>query len=437
MAGTKLKLGNRSNIYLYGTMVENLFINEFMPAAPGDYVKVFMYGLMCVQQQLTTSFEDMSRVLGLTETEIAAAWDYWSKLGVVRMRRNDSGETEIEFVRMVENLYGSKMRNTESEAQHTAEDERLKRYIDTSLRDIYGQYETATGRTISTHETQKLSDAINVYHVMPDVLAYAIKYCAEMEKFGVEYIVTRAMRWTEEGCKDVSQVKELLDKHSQRNYYYGLVFKEVGFNRMPSPPDREMMDRWFDEWGYDIKEVLEACRTTVGMREPSLKYVNKVLENRKLEAGGIDVRGTGSAPKQQSDTPAAPVSKIVLKEYYEYIRAESEKEQNARIDEVCEAVKELRDVFDYENELTAQLLSMDPMNGGRERREALRIQRKELAEEKRRLLVINGYGEDYLDRKYRCDRCRDTGITEDGRICECNAARAEEAYKWNLKRSRN
>ena len=34
------------DIYLLTTEVENIFINEYMPQAPGDYVKVYLYGLL-------------------------------------------------------------------------------------------------------------------------------------------------------------------------------------------------------------------------------------------------------------------------------------------------------------------------------------------------------------------------------------------------------
>ena len=34
------------DIYLLTTEVENIFINEYMPGAPGDFVKVYLYGLL-------------------------------------------------------------------------------------------------------------------------------------------------------------------------------------------------------------------------------------------------------------------------------------------------------------------------------------------------------------------------------------------------------
>ena len=35
------------------TIVENIFINHFMPMARGDYVKVYLYGLKCTQNPIS------------------------------------------------------------------------------------------------------------------------------------------------------------------------------------------------------------------------------------------------------------------------------------------------------------------------------------------------------------------------------------------------
>ena len=51
MAKTRFTRGNRKDIFLYSTNVENLFINEFLPDAPGDCVKVFLFGLMYAQYE--------------------------------------------------------------------------------------------------------------------------------------------------------------------------------------------------------------------------------------------------------------------------------------------------------------------------------------------------------------------------------------------------
>ena len=38
------------DFYLLATEVENIFINEYLPQAPGDYVKVYLYALLYAKQ---------------------------------------------------------------------------------------------------------------------------------------------------------------------------------------------------------------------------------------------------------------------------------------------------------------------------------------------------------------------------------------------------
>ena len=67
------------------TPVENMFITEYMLRAPGDYVKVYLYGLMqCYHPQERMSLSGMARDLDLTEEEVENAYRYWARNGLVR-----------------------------------------------------------------------------------------------------------------------------------------------------------------------------------------------------------------------------------------------------------------------------------------------------------------------------------------------------------------
>lgn len=426
------------DVFLYDTRVANLFINELLPKAPGDYVKVYLFGLMYAQMNYEMDLETMGHDLDMSVEEVQQAFEYWARHGVVKIYPAEDGENfEIEYKRLVQMLYGSggtgqkEERPQESRESIEIADRRTEMLNDEEVRMLFKQYEQATGRMLSSKELDKLRDAIRVYNIPTEVYSYAIQYCKEIEKYSIDYINKVALRWTEEGCRNTEDVKKLLDRHSQRNAHYNAIFREMGFHRTPNPADREMMAKWFDEWGYTIKEVLDACRKTAGQREPSLKYVNKVLENQIYKSGGIDPAKFYSADgADRNEKPPARVSKQVLKEYFEYLQADSIRKQDARNDEVCAKLPEMRGIYQMIQDANHELLNLNLVRGSKEKRAELRERMRELDEEKRRLLVQNGYSEDYLERQYKCRMCKDTGTTEDGRVCVCNAVRAEEAFQW-------
>ncbi len=464
MGMTRLKTGERKDIFLYKTRVENLFINEFLPDAPGDCVKVFLFGLMYAQYDEQIDSRTMALTLGITERDVDNAWKYWESKGLVRLTCGSSNEIEeIEFVRQIDLFYGKTIEDsypvddsaaedgdagadgteggqedTTADAEESAESI-IEKLINRQLRDIFRKYENLTGRTLSTYEAGKFTDAVKVYNIEPDVLDFAIDYCVGIDKTSVDYICKVALRWTEDGARDVLTVKQMLDKRSKRNDAYRKVFAELGFNRLPNPADREIMDRWFDELGCTLKDVIDACKAAGGMREPHLRYVNKVIENNILEKGGINTRtaaSSGSSGQTEilTQTPQAEetsrVSRKVLRDYYEHIRKEQEIINKARIAEITDRIPEMKNIFSEEAVINNLVITLRPGPDARAKRQNLKEKRQDLEERKRELLSGSGYPADYLDRKYRCDICRDTGYTDEGKVCTCAKERAEEAYEW-------
>ncbi|MBQ6151613.1 MAG: DnaD domain protein [Mogibacterium sp.] len=463
MAKTKLSIDRGRDIFLHRTKVENLFISEYLPDAPGDYVKVFLFGLMYAQYEIKPDRSELAKLLGLSVEEIAEAWIYWESRGLVRIiREKDSNNEEVShivFLSKIEELYGklSEPQQAATVSSEVTAEEDLPLYVsiddmdfdevinnklvDRRLRELYEKYQVTTGRTISRQEISKIEDAIKVYGIEPEIFDFAIDYCADLEKYSIDYIFKVALRWTEDGCRTVEEAKRLLDRHSRRNDCYRQVFKALGFNRLPAPIDREIMDRWFDQMNCSLAEVLDACSAAAGLREPNLKYVNKVIENRRLKKGGINTRlpkdsNQNDSANTVSGDEGSPVSRKVLMDYFEFIRNEDEKEREARITEVLRKIPGMRETFEAESSINSKMLSLRPGADNLDTRQRLRAERIAIEESRKQLLTVNGFPSDYLARKYRCSICRDTGYTDEGMVCSCCKERAAEAFRWHTEKEK-
>ena len=222
MAKLRLSLEERKDLFLYSTEIENLFINEFLPEAPGDYVKVYLFGLMYASHDQSIDSHKLATSLGLSEVDIEEAWIYWESKGLVRFRKEiGAGGEEIrnlEFVSQIEALYGKAAQEpAEPEPQAASEEDEVPFYVsidnmdfddimndrlvDKRLRELYQKYQMTAGRTVSRQETSRIEDAIRVYGIEPDIFDFAIDYCADLGKYSVDYIFKVALRWTEEGCR--------------------------------------------------------------------------------------------------------------------------------------------------------------------------------------------------------------------------------------------
>ena len=68
---------------------------------------------------------------------------------------------------------------------------------------------------------------------------------------------------------------------SERYMMYKTIFNELGFYRQPSKPEERIMDSWFDKYNMDIEVILSACSRAKNTSNPSISYINGIIEKWK------------------------------------------------------------------------------------------------------------------------------------------------------------
>ena len=68
------------------TQIENMFITSYMPYANGEFVKVYLYGLLCCNDsnQIHNPLDQFAKALNMTEAQIEEAFLYWQEQGIVQ-----------------------------------------------------------------------------------------------------------------------------------------------------------------------------------------------------------------------------------------------------------------------------------------------------------------------------------------------------------------
>lgn len=104
------------------------------------------------------------------------------------------------------------------------------------------------------------------------------------------------------------------------------------------------------------------------------------------------------------------VSEILME--YQALQAKAEKEREAKLNRIYRKIPRIREIDDSISKMGLECASysigLDP-DAQREYLEALSQNIKQLQQEKRSLLTKNGYQPDYLEIRYKCHHCKDTG----------------------------
>ena len=411
-----------NDYFLLDTGVENIFINEHMASAPGDFVKVYLLALMYANLELDITNEEIARHLSMDHEDVLKAWTYWEKIGAVRKIRNnpeDKFNYDVEFVTLKEQLYGKSSKKTYG-ADHNAQ----ALMADKEIKDMFAAIEKIAGRVISGTEMMEVLSWINEFGATPEIVVYGYSYCVQKKKKDIKYIAAVIKAWTDKGLRDVLSVEKYLSENEKKQYLYKRVFQALGFSRNATEEERRIMDTWFETMEFSLDRVLSACGKTSGITNPNINYVNKVLVNWYEEENSVK---NGNPKNNNKDITSSEIMK-----YYEVLRQKNEEAADERRRAVYDAVPRIKEI---EEEITAISSEMSKIiiSDRVDRKSAMEELKKRMDSintEKAFLLTDNGFEIDHMDVKHRCPQCRDTGMLETGERCQCFAEVTKE--KINL-----
>ena len=410
----KFDKGKTKDYYLFTTDVENVFINEYMTEAPGEYVKAYLYGLFCSEHGMELKSALMAEVLHMDEDRLREAWEYWERMNVVAIEEEEDDYTVV-FLSLREQLFSGEQgveRAIDMSDEVMDEDEEFKRLTEAA--------EDMLGRPLNGRELQEIDSWTKELGVPGEVIHEAFDYCVEIGKPSINYISKVILAWAKEGLTDREMVTEYLEKTSERQGIYRRILNSLGLKRNVTGAEKRLVDSWLDDMKFSPERKLEACEKAGFTQSPNLRYVNKVLENWKQEADtwGRDVN------------QRVNVSQNTLNKYYEYLRNQAEKRAEGRRQEVYNKLPEIRQI-DINLQSLSSKISRGLLGGSTvQDMNTVRQEIRNLEKERAILLTENNYALDYTDVKYLCPKCSDTGIDENGQRCSCARERMGEAELW-------
>ena len=216
------------DFYLLATDVENIFINEYMPMAPGEYVKVYLYGLFYSQTDMEMTYSQMAKQLNMTEVQVEEAFEYWSQMGVVEKIQLGM-DYDVEFKQLRSLMYACP-NETDVQSPSFHEQKETSLYDD-ELKKLVLTVEGLLGKTLSPKDTREIFYWEEALGATYDVINDAVAYCVEKGKTGISYMTKVIEQWTADGLKTHEDVQARLAEAEQRFADYKKILQTLGLSR--------------------------------------------------------------------------------------------------------------------------------------------------------------------------------------------------------------
>ncbi|MDR2163029.1 MAG: DnaD domain protein [Clostridiales Family XIII bacterium] len=410
-----------SNYYLDDTQVPNVFISEYMPGAPGDYVKVYLYAYMRAARRDVTSNETIARELGIGVEDVLAAWTYFEKRGLVRKRFTDTSDSlhyDVEFTDIKGLVAGVSTTGGGASTSEGGSGNLHSALGDEDVRDMFRDIERLTGGPLSGSDISRAGVLLDE-GATPGLVTFAYRYCAEMRKnTRTHYVAGVVRRWIEAGIRTAEDAEAHISLNDARMDVYKQIMKALGLQFASiTDAERRVFDGWLDGMGFTVDEILAAAEKAAGKRN-KYDYVKKILESdyEAMTSGGLNSVPGGSS----AGTGGSSARNL----YYSDARVKAEAEAEAHRREVYGRLPEVERLDKEIARLNRESVSaiMSRTDGGRRESERIAAEIERKLDEKAGVMDRAGYPKDYMEIRYRCAKCRDTGTLDDGGACDCFTA---------------
>lgn len=290
------------------TTLSNVFIDEFMPSANGEFVKIYVYLLRCISDgQTAVSVSALADFFNQTEADVIRALRYWDKAGAIMLTMNSGGD-DISGITFCD-LYSAAGSSPEtpspvpdiseiragSAADKTAEASELHVNLSKEPRSAYTPKQitnlsaqedfsmllyavgTYIGSTLNPSEASVIAYLYDTLKFPSELIEYLVEYCVSIGHRSMRYIEKVALAWAENGISSVKQAKAYVGGHSEATYS---VLGAFGItNRAAGKPEQDFIKKWTDVYCFDTQIIVEACnRTLRATHQPSFEYADTILK---------------------------------------------------------------------------------------------------------------------------------------------------------------
>ncbi len=322
------------------TAVSDLFIDEYVPSANGDFVKVYLYLLRLLSRKNgNLSISSLADTFNQTENDVMRALRYWDKLGLLTLSYDSNKELSGITFRQPDNKPSvpdpddtNIIHTTFNEAPDSIPDAKpvkepekipLKESIEPSrvtvspdkLSELSSNddfsmlvfvVQTYLGKTLSEGEINAIVYFYDTLHFPADLIEYLIEYCVSKGKTSLRYIEKVALAWADEGINTVEAAKEEVSNHNEVAYRIMRAFGITG--REPGQTEKQLISKWTDVFCFDSDMIIEACnRTLKATHQPSFEYADSIL----TKWNSSNIRNSEDVKKSDAQYEASKAAKVI------------------------------------------------------------------------------------------------------------------------------
>lgn len=276
------------------TSVSNIFIDEYMSEANGEFVKIYLYLLRQLNSSdAEFSISEIADKFEHTEKDVKRALCYWERMQLLHLDY-DSGSnligiqlldapsktgTDAADTKAAPAAVSAAPKSVPEKKSYSADE--IKQFTETeSVQELLFITEQYLGRPLTVTDLNTIYYWHDNLKLSAELIEYLIEYSVSNEHSSMHYMNKIAIEWHKNDIKTVEDAKY---SNVQFNRSYAAVMKHLGITkRNLVPAETAYIDTWKNDYGFTMEMILAACdKTIASVNRPNFAYTDKILTDWK------------------------------------------------------------------------------------------------------------------------------------------------------------
>ena len=296
------------------TVLENEFIDRYMPKANGEYVKVYLMLLRHLDESASLPAPSrLADLLECTEKDILRAFKYWEGQGLLEYKEEAPDRSlQAEVSPSEASLTVAPVSGTDKSVNTRKHGNRKE------FKELLFVAEQYLGKTLSATDINAITYFYETLQMSADLIEYLIEYCVENGHKSIHYIQKVALSWHSQDIRTAEQAKTNSVLYNKNCYSILNAYGIKG--RAPAASEIAYIRKWHEEYAFSLEIILEACDRTMNMiHQPNFEYTDSILKNwykknvHTLEDVSVldaaFTRAKADKARQQTTQPSKPTGR--------------------------------------------------------------------------------------------------------------------------------
>ena len=265
-----MKLEKQNNSLLFSTtIIPDAFFTEYFTQASGSAIKVYLYLYFLAKYGKDIKINDLAKSLNLPLKDIQDSIKYWESIGL--LIRKNSG---YEFANMQElelyKLYNPKITQSPEKILSTERNQ----YRAKAIENINNEFFQGV---MSPSWYGDIDLWFSKYSFDEEVMIALFRYCFNRSALHRNYIQAVAEAWSKNNIKTYSDLDKYYEKQEALAKIEKSISKKLGLNRQLSQYEEAYIEKWVNDFGYNMNIIEIALKKTTSKVNPSFDYIDKII----------------------------------------------------------------------------------------------------------------------------------------------------------------